>query len=631
MYVVSAALSEPATVMAPEGLENSYGVPCVFKGCSGFYHPAGGTIGVVLCSPWGFEDLTMRKSWRLLAEAIATAGYPCIRFDYPGTGNSAGRATDVASIATWTTSIEAAADFLRLNSGVRRFVFIGQSLGAVLAVAAARTRSDVVGVHLITPVVRGRAYVRELAATATMVAERIGIKLELAPDEGLSVLGFAMSRAMVESLKSFDLTKIDKLDVPHAVIYDQVDRKSGVEAAEHLRKLGLDIAIEALEPYHLFVSDATAIQPLPVSAGRIIETLLNLHPTAATSVPAAPAFPSALVTDTFREEPIRFGVDGDLFGVLCRPPHERQGAPAVVLLNRGLNAHIGWRRVSVDQARGLAAAGITSLRIDVAGLGESRDTSGRPANPIYSELLLPDIRAAVDALIARGHERIALAGVCSGAYMALIAARADLRVTDVVAVNAQRFVWNPAESVEDVIRYGLRSMNDYVGDIKKGNAFKKLLRSRRRIVPAARFLARRSLRNLMARVPLKLRSIVLRGSMAARVNAFFEALAANDTRVSLVFSENDPGLMELRHYFGPEGRDLRFDNVTLSILPDADHNLTASRAADWMLEHLIAFNTAALPRDDARLATPRRRETRHAACPDRSGTRPTYADTRSPG
>ncbi len=62
--------------------------------------------------------------------------------------------------------------------------------------------------------------------------------------------------------------------------------------------------------------------------------------------------------------------------------------------------------------------------------------------------------------------------------------------------------------------------------------------------------------------------------------------------------------MELRNYFGPLGRALRVPNVTVSVLPDADHNLTTTRASAWMLEHLIALYTrppaGAAPRGEAR-------------------------------
>ncbi len=587
MYVLSSAESEPSPVLVPEGLH--YGVPCAFKGCSGFYHPAGGTVGVVLCSPWGFEELTLRKSWRLLAEAIAQAGFPCIRFDYPCTGNSLGDSGEIASADRWIESIDAAADVLRLNSGVRRFIFLGQSLGATLAVEAARKRADVAALLLIAPVVKGRAYVRELAATATLVAERIGIALEHGR-EGLSVLGFELPQAMIDSLKTLDLTKLDRIDVASVTLFDQPNRKAAAEVSVHLRKLGAGVRLDPVEPFHVMVSDATAIQALPVSSERVIEVLRTVHPLAQPQTSAAVSnVPAALVGPGFREEPVRFGPERALFGMLCRPAKPKPGAAAVILLNRGLNSHIGWRRSSVEQARGLAAAGITSLRFDLAGLGESRDEPGRAADLIYSDRLLPDISAAVDLVAVRGHRRIALAGVCSGAYMALAAAHADPRVTDVFVVNAQRLLWNPAESAEEVIRYGLRSMNDYVGDIRGRNALKKLVRSRHRILPAMRFLAKRNVKTMLAKVPLELRSAVMRNSMTARVHGFFTTLAAQGTRVSLLYSVGDPGLVELRNYFGPQGRDLRrFGNATVALIPDADHNLTSAPATAAMLDHMIA-------------------------------------------
>lgn len=616
MLVVSAALKETAPVRVSEGLVNDYGVPCVFSGLSGVFHPATGATGVVLCAPWGFEDLAMRKGWRLLAEAIAKVGYPCLRFDYPGTGDSIGRATDPSSVTVWVEAVQAAADYLRRTTGVRRFVFIGQTLGATLAVEAARGRSDVVGLHLIAPVVKGRAHVRELAATSKLVADRLGLSLEMGGEEALSVMGFALSAPMVESLKTLDLTTIDALGAEHVVVYDQQGRKAGAEAAEHFRRLGAKVTIETVEPYHLMVSDATVSQPLPVAAERLVAILQTLHPLGRAQSQPAPTFiPSILVGRTFREEPIRFGAGGSLFGMLCAPLLSKEDKPAVILLNRGLNSHIGWRRVSVDHARGLAAAGITSLRIDVAGLGESRDAPDRPQDLIYSELLVPDIKAAVDALQARGHARIMLAGVCSGAYMALAAAQADPRIFDVIAVNTQRFLWNPKESFEDVIRFGLRSVNDYVGDIKGGGALRKLVRSRRRILPAIVYLAKRHVRNGMARVPLRLRSLVMRSSMAARVERFFATFATRGTRVSLCYSDGDPGLMELRNYFGPNGCDMPHANVSVSIIPNADHNLTTTLASNWMLDHMIAVANEAPVRAEYRAASRQVRSPHREVCP----------------
>ncbi len=587
MIGLSSACERPMSEDAPQAA--SAGASCVFKGCRGFFHAAAGPVGVVLCSPWGFEDLAMRKSWRLLAEAIARAGFPCLRFDYPGTGNSLGAMTAVSDAAQWTGAINDAADFLRAYSGVKRFVFLGQSLGALLAAEAAAGRADVAALILVAPVVKGRAYLRELAATSRLVAERIGVEADLAAGEALSVLGFALSPALAESLGHLDATKTVPGALGSVVVYDRADRRQGAEISEHYRRHGIPTRLEAVAPYHLMVSDATTIQPLPVTPEQVVAALLDLHPVRPAAPSRVPLLPATLRGEDFREEPLDFGEGTGLRGILCRPARGT-ASTVVIFLNRGLNAQIGWRRMSVDHARALAAAGVASLRFDFGGLGESPDPAGRPQPLIYSELLVEDVGAAVAAAAARGFARIVLVGVCSGAFAALSAAAGDPRVSDVVAINPQRFVWNPSESVDDVVRYGLRSMNDYLGDIRTRGALRKLVRSRKRVLPALWFLFKRRFADTVkGRLPVGLRSTLLRDGMAGRVTRLFAELSGRGTRVALVYSAGDFGLRELQSYYGPLGRDLRLPGISVATLPGADHNLTTTQASDWLLDYLVGF------------------------------------------
>jgi hypothetical protein len=162
-------------------------------------------------------------------------------------------------------------------------------------------------------------------------------------------------------------------------------------------------------------------------------------------------------------------------------------------------------------------------------------------------------------------------------------------VSDLVVVNPQRLVWNPAENVEDLIRYGLRSMDDYVGDIKSRDALHRLIRSRKRIAPALWYLAKRGIGDTVARLPQRWRATLRRDPMAERIQALFTGLSGRGTRVSLVYSDGDPGLRELRAYYGAFGRNLRLPHVSVTMVPDADHNLTTTRASNWLLDHLIAF------------------------------------------
>ena len=43
---------------------------------------------VVLCAPWGDEDIGAYRGLRNLAMTLADAGWPVLRFDLPGQGDS---------------------------------------------------------------------------------------------------------------------------------------------------------------------------------------------------------------------------------------------------------------------------------------------------------------------------------------------------------------------------------------------------------------------------------------------------------------------------------------------------------------------------------------------------------------
>src|SRR4051812_23634871 len=107
--------------------------PVTFDGCAGWLHPAPGRTAVLLCSPWGYEALCIRRAWRMLGDALAAAGFPSLRFDYPGSGDSLGEAADGGSLDVLKASLRRAAQELRALTRARRLVLVGQGLGATLA------------------------------------------------------------------------------------------------------------------------------------------------------------------------------------------------------------------------------------------------------------------------------------------------------------------------------------------------------------------------------------------------------------------------------------------------------------------------------------------------------------------
>jgi pimeloyl-ACP methyl ester carboxylesterase len=104
----------------------------------GFYHPAAGMrAAVLLCPPFGVEQIRCHRLYRQLAHGLAEAGFPVLRFDYFGTGDSAGE----SGAFEWTrclADVVTGATELRMRHGGGRVLAFGARLGANAALAAAQ-------------------------------------------------------------------------------------------------------------------------------------------------------------------------------------------------------------------------------------------------------------------------------------------------------------------------------------------------------------------------------------------------------------------------------------------------------------------------------------------------------------
>lgn len=101
----------------------------------GVYHaPAAtrpGAGAVLLCPPFGQEYIRTHRLYRQLATQLAQRGHPCLRFDYYGSGDSAGDGTDV-ELDRCGRDLEAAAAHLRELGDRPRLYGFGARLGASL-------------------------------------------------------------------------------------------------------------------------------------------------------------------------------------------------------------------------------------------------------------------------------------------------------------------------------------------------------------------------------------------------------------------------------------------------------------------------------------------------------------------
>lgn len=140
-------------------------LPCHFGANGelfGIYHPASGsaTKVVLLCPPFGQDLIRSHRLYRQLAHALVAQGMAALRFDYFGSGDSAGSSMDV----DWTRCIDdtlAAAGELRALSRCDRVVGFGARLGGSVALAAA-TAARLAELVVWDPVLDGATHVARL-------------------------------------------------------------------------------------------------------------------------------------------------------------------------------------------------------------------------------------------------------------------------------------------------------------------------------------------------------------------------------------------------------------------------------------------------------------------------------------
>ena len=101
--------------------------------------------------------------------------------------------------------------------------------------------------------------------------------------------------------------------------------------------------------------------------------------------------------------------------------------PAVVILNAGVIHRVGPNRLWVRLAREFAALGLTTLRFDLSGIGDSEPQRDSIS---LAESTMRDIDTAMDYLNkSQGIDRFIFVGLCSGACDAFFAACRDPRIS----------------------------------------------------------------------------------------------------------------------------------------------------------------------------------------------------------
>ena len=187
----------------------------------GFYEPPKGRprdVGVLFVHGAFEERQDAHLVTRDAAERLAAMGFPTLRFDLFGHGDSEGEYAD-ATFDAWTQNAVDAAAQLAHQSNCKRVALVGLRVGGLVAAAAAAriTSPAVEKLVLWQPVLEGRAYVmdvlRAFLAAEMMVhrhatTTREAIVAKLRAGESVNVYGYPLSSSLFESLARVDLAAL---------------------------------------------------------------------------------------------------------------------------------------------------------------------------------------------------------------------------------------------------------------------------------------------------------------------------------------------------------------------------------------------------------------------------------------
>jgi alpha-beta hydrolase superfamily lysophospholipase len=405
--------------------------------------PAGGLArgGAVLCPPMGEEGRAAHRTFRRLAEELAEAGIVALRFDYDGTGDSAGLQDDPDRVPGWLASIEAARQYL-LDLGAPTVAAVGKRLGATLA-ACRSADQPFSSLVLWDPCLSGRTFLRE--GEALYGFGETG--QERPDDEWRHTPGFQYDADTARAMRTLDIAKIPagRPLADGVLLLTREDRPVPPGIAERLEQEGsrLETGVAAGQGQLLDVPPELSVVPAE-SLRHVVAWLgAGLDDQAAVPVKAPDAEHAVLVgagprgSDPVREQLVRIGPHG-IVGLVDEPTdladRSRSGpVPWVVLVNVAAEHRIGPGRRWVEWARGWAAAGYRVVRIDQSGVGDSPTPAGREDDRAFAPEWIDDMRHVVTELAADG-SRVGIVGLCSGAYSAFEAAMWE-HVDAVFAIN----------------------------------------------------------------------------------------------------------------------------------------------------------------------------------------------------
>jgi pimeloyl-ACP methyl ester carboxylesterase len=547
---------------------------------------------VLICPPWGWDEVACYRPRRAWAQRLAAAGHPTLRFDLPATGNSTGDPGDEGVAAAWCRSVEAAAGWLGKASGGRGVTAIGMGLGGLLVLEAQRLGAPIDDVVLWNAPIDGREFVREARSFARLLARLRkfngtddGEAGSTLPEGWLEVSGFALSAETINQLERIDPLETSPRGPRRALLIARNRSQDLDDVAARLEALGAEVERADGRGWGPMVADAKESQ-LPDELAQRVEGWLSARPGGGSAAePKAGSVEPREVTATDElddgratERPISLA---GTFAILAAPS-EPAFSPdlCAVFLNAGAVRNIGTNRMWVERSRAWAARGIACVRIDLEDIGEGagEPDTPPPGNDMFSPRYDKEVARALDAIADQGlGSRFLLVGLCLGAYQSLQAARADRRVSAAVMINPVHLVYRPELYDQRQLREDLSTFDRRrIAKLFRGEVGLRRLRE----------LVRSLNRNLVAAARSRMRTAGER-DWAEVLDERLDEPGLAGVRLTLAFSGREVSCEELEARGFPQKVESgRWPNLRLVALPGNDHTLRPTESQMALAELL---------------------------------------------
>ncbi|MBV8800765.1 MAG: hypothetical protein JO208_13275 [Alphaproteobacteria bacterium] len=488
------------------------------------------------------------------------------------------------------------ARWLREASGADRVAALGIGLGSLLAGEAIRAGASIDDLILWAAPAQGRSYLRELRLYSSAI---LGDEDEPGPDspvDAISMGGFLLSRESMDAISAARATLDDPAGRGRRVL--MIGRDSG-GVDETLRASlvegGADVTVVSTEGEYAAMMTSPDVSRLPTrTIGATVKWLTANASPGVTPRPLADA-PGLSNSVSFehegqiiREQHVTLETAaGALVGILSQPVSCTPEPLCIITHNAGALRRTSPGRSWTELCRHSAARGLSALRVDLEGIGDSpgqfaANTRRGPEDEqrtITSRMEIADILERDQVA-----SRFIGVGQCLGAYWEMKAAVRDPRVRGIMLLNHLAFDWTPQLMREREMRAALGPLRRALSSGPR--ALRQLL-----TVESIRTAGRGT-------------ALLLGGSVRAARRAQLspalsqcDRLSSSGTRVLMMFSRNEVLFRQIRDLGLLKISAARWPGIAVETLDTADHELRAARIRADIHERFDVFVDQVLEAD----------------------------------